>query len=64
MPVDWIFGGRLMDEGKTTAVYPYVGLKEITTVADCRSSVEDIGRKYEDEFGVEVMTPKASPADR
>jgi hypothetical protein len=47
----------LLDEGLSTAVYPYVHLKEILTPEDCRRAVIDETEALEVEFGRAIVEP-------
>src|SRR5437879_459878 len=52
-----IWRAPLVDEGPTTAVYPYVQLREILDPADCRRAVLDETLPLEEEFSREIVQP-------
>ena len=52
-----VWRAPLVNEGPTTAVYPYVQLREIQTPADCRSAIIDETGPLETEFGPVTVQP-------
>ncbi len=52
-----VWRAPLLDEGPTTAVYPYAQLRDIQTPADCRRAVLDETSPLETEFGMTILQP-------